>query len=119
MVPQGLDGPRFLVTRNFLAIMEYNISHSYALAVGHLGDRIRGKGPILAAWPAVDFDLSFAQRVDLQQRLNAMGFETGGSDGRFGARTYEAIIAFQKNAGLPINGTPSVKLLRQLKKAGG
>lgn len=119
MVPQGLDGPRFLVTRNFLAIMEYNISHSYALAVGHLGDRIRGKGPILAAWPAVDFDLSFAQRVDLQQRLNAMGFETGGSDGRFGARTYEAIIAFQKNAGLPINGTPSAKLLRQLKKAGG
>ena len=52
MVPQGIDGPRFLVTKNFLAIMDYNLSHSYALAVGHLGDRIRGKRvlvPLLCA----------------------------------------------------------------------
>ena len=118
MVPQGLEGPRFLVTRNFLAIMEYNISHSYALAVGHLGDRIRGKGPILAAWPQVDFDLSFAQRVELQKRLSQAGFETGGSDGRFGARTYEAIIAYQKSAGLPLDGVPSAKLLQSMKKGG-
>ena len=116
MVPQGVAGPRFLVTRNFLAIMEYNISHSYALAVGHLGDRIRGMGPFKAAWPAVDFDLSFEQRVELQRRLNAMGFETGGTDGRFGARTYEAIIAYQKSAGLPLDGVPSVKLLQHIKK---
>ncbi len=119
MVPQGIDGPRFLVTKNFLAIMDYNLSHSYALAVGHLGDRIRGKGPILAAWPNVDFDLSFEQRVELQRRLSSMGYETGGSDGRFGARTYEAIIAYQKQAGLPLDGVPSVKLLQHIKKAGG
>jgi len=116
MVPQGVEGPRFLVTRNFLAIMDYNISHSYALAVGHLGDRIRGLGPIVAQWPDASFDLSFAQRVELQQRLSAMGFETGGSDGRFGARTYEAIIAYQKKAGLPLDGTPSVKLLEYIKR---
>ena len=119
MVPQGVAGPRFLVTRNFLAIMDYNLSHSYALAVGHLGDRIRGKGPIIASWPSVDFDLSFEQRVDLQRRLIAKGFETGGTDGRFGARTYEAIIAYQKSAGLPLNGVPSVKLLQHISKAGG
>lgn len=116
MVPQGVDGPRFLVTRNFLAIMDYNISHSYALAVGHLGDRIRGLGPIIAQWPDASFDLSFEQRVELQRRLSAMGFETGGSDGRFGARTYEAIIAYQKKAGLPLDGTPSVKLLEYIKR---
>lgn len=118
MVPQGVEGPRFLVTRNFLAIMEYNISHSYALAVGHLGDRIRGTGPIQASWPSVDFDLSFEQRVELQKRLNSLGFETGGTDGRFGARTYEAIIAYQKTAGLPLNGVPSAKLLQHIKKGG-
>lgn len=116
MVPQGVAGPRFLVTRNFLAIMDYNISHSYALAVGHLGDRIRGRGPILASWPDADFDLSFEQRVELQKRLNALGFETGGTDGRFGARTYEAVIAFQKSAGLPLDGVPSVKLLQRVRK---
>jgi membrane-bound lytic murein transglycosylase B len=116
MVPQGIEGPRFLVTKNFLAIMDYNISHSYALAVGHLGDRIRGQGPFQAAWPDVDFDLSFEQRVELQKRLNALGFQTGGSDGRFGARTYEAVIAYQKQAGLPLDGKPSVKLLQHMRK---
>ena len=54
MVPQGVAGPAFLVTKNFMAIMNYNLSHSYAVAVGHLGDRIGGAGPIIAAWPDVD-----------------------------------------------------------------
>ena len=117
MVPQGVNGPRFLVTKNFLAIMDYNLSHSYALAVGHLADRIRGMGQFQAAWPEVDFDLSFEQRVELQKRLNAMGFQTGGEDGRFGARTYEAVIAYQKREGLPIDGRPSVKLLQHMRKS--
>ncbi len=118
MVPQGIDGPAFLVTKNFLAIMDYNLSHSYAIAVGHLGDRIRGGSSIRGAWPDVSFDLSFEQRVEVQKRLSAMGFETGGSDGRFGARTYEAVIAFQTSAGLPIDGKPSRKLLERLRKGG-
>ncbi len=49
----------------------------------------------------------------MQKRLNASGFETGGTDGRFGARTYEAIIAYQKKAGLPLDGVPSAKLLAE------
>ena len=118
MVPQGMAGPRFLVTGNFLAIMDYNFSHSYALAVGHLGDRIGGGGPIRAPWPDVSYDLSFEQRVELQRRLSALGFETGGSDGRFGARTYEAVIAYQKSVGLPLDGVPSLKLLERLRKGG-
>jgi membrane-bound lytic murein transglycosylase B len=115
MVPQGLGGPVFLVTQNFMAIMDYNLSHSYAVAVGHLGDRIRGGGPIIAAWPDVTYDLSFEQRVELQRKLSALGFETGGDDGRFGARTYEAIIAYQKRAGLPLDGKPSVELLKHVR----
>ena len=118
MIPQGIDGPAFLVTKNFLSIMDYNLSHSYALAVGHLADRIRGSGPIIGTWPDLNFDLSFAQRVELQKRLSRLGFETGGSDGRFGARTYEAIIAYQKSVGLPLDGKPSAKLLERLQNAG-
>ncbi len=116
MIPQGIDGPAFLVTQNFLAIMDYNLSHSYAIAVGHLGDRIRGAGPFLGEWPAVNIDLSFKERVEMQRRLSAMGFETGGSDGRFGARTYEAVIAFQKRAGLELAGRPSRLVLERLRK---
>jgi membrane-bound lytic murein transglycosylase B len=116
MIPQGIDGPAFLVTKNFLSIMDYNFSHSYAIAVGHLGDRIRGGAGIQSAWPEVNFDLSFAERVEMQKRLSARGFETGGADGRFGARTYEAVIAFQRKAGMPMNGTPSRQVLERLRK---
>lgn len=118
MIPQGIDGPVFLVTKNFMAIMAYNQSHSYALAVGHLGDRISGDAPIQAAWPDASVDLSVAQRKELQRLLNAKGFATGGADGRIGAATYEAILQFQKKHGLPLNGVPSVKVLEQIRKGG-
>ena len=116
MVPQGIEGPKFLVTRNFLSIMDYNLSHSYAVAVGHLGDRISGGSGIQAGWPDVNFDLSFAERVEMQKRLSASGFETGGADGRFGARTYEAVLGFQRKVGAPLDGTPSRKVLMLLRK---
>ncbi|MGE3875489.1 MAG: lytic murein transglycosylase, partial [Parvibaculaceae bacterium] len=89
MVPQGVNGPPFLVTRNFMAIMEYNQSHSYAVAVGHLADRIKGGEPFVASWTEINYDLTFAQRVEIQKLLYSHGFDPGGTDGRFGARTYE------------------------------
>ena len=116
VIPQGIDGPVFLVTQNFMAIMDYNQSHSYALAVGHLGDRIHGGVPIQAAWPDASVDLTVPQRKELQRLLNAKGFPTGGADGRIGAATYEAILSFQKKRGLPLDGIPSVKVLEQIRK---
>lgn len=117
IVPQGIDGPAFLVTQNFNAIMAYNESHSYAIAVGHLADRIRGGNPISGRWPDQDIDLSFAERVEMQKRLIGHGFATGGTDGRFGARTYEAILAFQKSRRLELDGLPTKALLVELRKA--
>lgn len=116
IVPQGIDGPAFLVTQNFNAIMAYNESHSYAIAVGHLADRIRGQGPIVAQWPDQEIELSFAERVEMQKRLIRHGFPTGGTDGRFGARTYEAILAFQKSRRLDLDGLPTRALLVKLRK---
>jgi membrane-bound lytic murein transglycosylase B len=116
MIPQGIEGPAFLVTKNFLAIMDYNLSHSYAIAVGHLGDRIDGGAGIQGSWPDVNFDLSFEERVEMQRRLSAKGFETGGADGRFGARTYEAVLGFQRSVGAQLDGNPSRKVLELLRK---
>lgn len=115
MVPQGVQGPAFLVTRNFMAIMDYNQSHSYALAVGHLADRIKGGQPFVGSWPNVDYDLTFNQRVEIQTLLYRRGFDPGGTDGRFGARTYEAILGFQHKTGLKLDGTPTVALLERLR----
>ncbi|HKQ95886.1 MAG TPA: lytic murein transglycosylase [Aestuariivirgaceae bacterium] len=116
MIPQGLGGPVFLVTQNFSAIRAYNDSHSYAVAVGYLADRIRGLGEIVAPWPAQNIRLSYTERVEMQKRLIGKGFPTGGTDGRFGARTYEAIIAFQKSRNLATNGIPDRALLEELRK---
>ena len=118
MVPQGVDGPTFLVTRNFMAIMDYNQSHSYALAVGHLADRIKGGEAFVTPWPDVAYDLSAAQRIEIQKLLYRRGFDPGGVDGRFGARTYEAILGFQHRTGLALDGTPTAGLLERLRRGG-
>ena len=118
MIPQGTDGPVFLVTRNFLALLSYNDSHAYALAVGVLGDIIAGKAGVKASWPDQKTDLSYAERKELQQRLSDQGMDTGGADGRFGARTYEAVLAFQKKIGMALDGFPTRKVLERL-RAGG
>jgi N-acetylmuramoyl-L-alanine amidase len=42
--------------------------------------------------------------AELQQRLSALGFDTGRVDGIFGDTTSTALADFQRNAGLPVDG---------------
>ena len=44
LVPAGVQGPGFLMLANFSVIMKYNPAEAYALAIGHLADRLRGGG---------------------------------------------------------------------------
>ena len=67
--PSGARGPAFLVTENFNVIKRYNNSDAYAVAVAHLADRMRGRGPVLAAWPQDDRPLSRPDRIALQRSL--------------------------------------------------
>src|SRR6266566_2450338 len=46
LVPAGARGPAFLMLSNFRVIMRYNPAEAYALAIGHLADRLRGEGPL-------------------------------------------------------------------------
>lgn len=50
----------------------------------------------------------------LQQRLLELGFETGRVDGYFGARTEGALREFQRNVGLPQDGTCGPATLKAL-----
>ena len=43
---KGTRAPAFLVYQNYRALMRWNRSHFFALAVGHLADRIDGGGPL-------------------------------------------------------------------------
>ncbi|PWG67766.1 lytic murein transglycosylase, partial [Enterobacter mori] len=85
--PAGARGPAFLVLDNFRAILKYNNSSSYALAVSLLGDRFTGWGFIAVSWPKEDLPLSRSERMELQNLLNSNGHEAGNADGIIGANT--------------------------------
>ncbi len=114
LLPAGTRGPAFLVFRNFDAIHAYNRSESYALAIAHLADRLRGGAPIEAPWPVDDPILSRTERRELQERLIERGFLEGEADGIVGSRTVAALKAFQKAAGLPADGYASARALKAL-----
>ena len=107
-------GPKFSVTGNFNAIKRYNNSVSYAIGVGHLADRIGGAGPLHGSFPPDANGLTKDDRIKLQERLTAKGFDTGGSDGVIGPNSRKAISAYQSSRGLPATGNPSPELLRSL-----
>ena len=111
--PQA-GGPKFAVTENFRAIKRYNNSDAYAIGVGHLADRIGGGGPLRASFPPDKNGLTKDNRIALQKRLTANGFDTDGADGVIGPNSEKAIRAYQASRGLTATGTPSPELLRSL-----
>ncbi|GAA5235579.1 lytic murein transglycosylase [Verticiella sediminum] len=116
--PAGRDGPVFLATRNFDAILHYNRSPRYALAVSLLVNRLSGGSGLTTPWPTDDPGLSRAEIRELQQRLLDRGHDVGVADGIPGARTREAIEAEQARLGLPVDGRPGMKALQALRRAG-
>jgi membrane-bound lytic murein transglycosylase B len=115
LVPAGAHGPAFLMLNNFRVIMRYNPAEAYALAIGHLADRLRGEGPIVQPWPREERALTAQERFELQQRLSTRGFNLGDPDGRFGAKTRAAIRDFQIQAGLVPDGYASTEVLERLR----
>lgn len=119
IVPGGHKGPAFLVLPNFSVILRYNNATAYALAIGHLSDRIKGGSPIDGDWPRDERALSRAERLELQRLLAAKGFEVGEPDGVIGRQTRAAIRAFQTSVGLVPDGFASIGLLVRLRRAAG
>jgi glucose-6-phosphate 1-epimerase len=115
LLPAGKDGPAFLVLRNYDAIYSYNAAESYAIAIAHLSDRLRGGGGFQRAWPTDDPGLSRAERRELQGLLLGRGHAIGAVDGMIGARSREAIAAEQERLGLPVDGRPSQRILAALR----
>ncbi len=115
LLPAGARGPAFLIYRNFRAILRWNNSVFYALAVGHLSDRIAGAGPLITPRPVEEVALSRWDVVELQSRLTNMGFQPGEPDGVVGEQTRRAIRQFQKSVALPADGYPDPDLLQRLR----
>lgn len=116
LLPGGAKGPAFLMLQNFDAILQYNPADAYALAIGHLADRLRGGGPFVQSWPKEERGLSRAERVEIQGRLTQRGYDIGALDGILGTKTRTAIQDFQARSGLLPDGYPDVALLKQLRR---
>lgn len=114
LLPAGHRGPTFLVYPNFGVILGWNRSEYYALAVGHLADRIAGAGPLHTPAPADASRLSRDQVMQLQATLNDRGFDSGAVDGILGPATRNAIQAYQLSQGLIPDGFPGRDLLARL-----
>lgn len=115
LAPAGRDGPAFLVLHNFDALFSYNAAESYGLAIAHLSDRLRGRGPFATPWPTDDPGLSRAQRRELQALLIARGHDIGEVDGRLGERSRAAIRAEQARLGQEATGRGGQKILQALR----
>lgn len=114
VVPAGHTGPAFLVYDNFDVIMRWNRSRFYALAVGHLADRINGAGGLQRPPPADAPRLTRPEIEALQIQLNGLGFATGKPDGVLGPDTRKAVRDYQKSRGLVADGYPGVELFTAL-----
>lgn len=112
--PSGVNGPTFLVFRNFDALYSYNAAESYALAIAHLSDRMGGGEPFVTAWPTDDAGISRAERRELQQLLLSRGHDIGVADGMIGEKSRAAIRLEQTRLGLKVDGRGGQKILRAL-----
>jgi lytic murein transglycosylase len=115
MVPAGARGPGFVMLNNFRVIMRYNPAEAYALAIGHLADRLRGAEPFAQGWPREERALTRSERFELQQQLAGRGFDVGEPDGMLGAKSRAAIRDFQARAGLVPDGFASTQVLNRLR----
>jgi membrane-bound lytic murein transglycosylase B len=115
LLPAGYRGPAFLILDNFRAILKYNNSSSYALAVSLLSERFSGTGLINGEWPKDDLPLSRSERIELQNLLSANNYDAGSADGIIGANTRKAIRTAQQSFGWPVDGYPTHKLLEGLR----
>jgi lytic murein transglycosylase len=116
LLPAGARGPAFLMLQNFHVIMKYNPAEAYALATGHLADRLRGSGPLVQAWPRDERVLTMDERYEMQQLLTRRGFDIGDPDGLLGPRTRLAIRNFQASVGQTPDGFASSEVLDRLRQ---
>ena len=108
----------FLITQNFNAVRSYNPANTYALAIVHLGDRIRGEGPSCNRSRGANASLTLAE----VQEVAAPPYRAGIRYWRHGwprRPRYDAGCArFQIKAGLaPADGYPGLKVLARLRES--
>ncbi len=109
LLPQGRNGPAFMVYPNFNVFLEWNKSFVYVITAAHFAMRLEGAPAYDAGEPGTALDEG--QVKALQERLEARGHDVGGIDGILGAKTRGAVQKEQVRLGLPADAWPTLELL--------
>ncbi len=115
LLPAGADGPAFAVFNNFFVIKRYNNANSYAMAVGHLADKINGGGEFVREWPRGPNALKLPQKMEVQELLLKAGYDIGDVDGIIGPKTIDALSDMQIKAGVQPSGKADKAALKFLR----
>jgi len=113
--PAGPHGPAFIALDNFFAVLRYNASTSYALAIVHLADRLRGGAALVTAWPTNDLGLSRTDRRELHGLLAARGHHVGAPTAVLTPLVVAAIRTEQTRLNVAVSGRPGQRLLAALR----
>jgi len=112
LLPQGRNGPAFLVYPNFKVFFEWNQSFIYVTTAAYFATRLEGAPVYQPGNPSAA--LGEAQMKALQQKLTDRGHDVGGIDGILGAMTRRAVQLEQSRLGLPADAWPTRELLNKL-----
>ena len=121
LIPSGLEGPAFLVGKNFDTFYSYNASESYALAIAHLSDLIEKESLDVnynTPWPTNDPGITRLQSRDIQRALISLGYDIGEVDGLIGSKTHIAIKDYQTENNLNADGRAGQKIYDYFEEKG-
>jgi membrane-bound lytic murein transglycosylase B len=117
LLPAGCNGPAFMVTQNFYAVMDYNPMVEYAMAVSMLAETMRqGEYRLVRGWPEEDA-LGASGRTQLQEALNRRGYGDLKVDGKIGRESRAAIRQAQAALGQCADGYATTSLLYALDRS--
>jgi len=116
ILPQGWQGPAFMVFSNFDVVMRWNRSVNYALAVALLSEGINGDAAYADMQVSNEPRMSYNQVKIMQTKLNALGYDSGKPDGFPGLKTQHAVRQYQLQRGMPADGYANLDLYYQLLK---
>ena len=114
LLPMGRNGPAFIAHRNFDIYPQWNQSLNYAITAAYLATRLTGAPRYRSGRGPIE-EFGYKKILALQKLLNRRGFDTGGIDGKHGARSRAAVKAAQIKFGLPADSYPSEELVRRLR----
>ncbi|MGI9426595.1 MAG: lytic murein transglycosylase [Hyphomicrobiaceae bacterium] len=115
LLPVGRNGPAFLAYHNFKIYPQWNQSLNYAMTAAYLATRLAGASRYRTGrGPIEQFD--YKRIKTMQQLLNRRGFDTGGIDGKHGAKSRAAVKRAQIQFGLPADSYPSGELMARLRR---